>query len=310
MAKWDIVIGNVPTVEHCSNFSSIAGNKGNSELWAVKVNDTNDKAVLYYFKNLASGSYTQCMVDNVFGHAGGISCSSSYLFIGCRIPGITNKNKYVARIKLDTARKLPKTVDKSYFTSKGYLVDSSNMVGTLSYYEPNKLLVRDLAYVTNGKLNSDGYDKFYVMDYTGGSSPEYTPASNSAFYTYIPSNYRDKIEHNQGFFYDKSAGYLYTIYNLENGGNEPVDNRIFVYSLEEKSGTKDGLPYYKKMHTITINPEGKPDNVDYTKLEIESACLDKDGRLLLGGNFGRANGNYDDMIIRVKGFDPANPTPN
>lgn len=136
--------------------------------------------------------------------------------------------------------------------------------------------------------------------------------SDKAFYTYIPSNYRGEIEHNQDFFYDKSAGYLYTIYNLTNDADpqNPVDNRIFVYDLKGSYTTKDGLKCYKKMHTITINPDGKPDNVDYTKMEIESACLDKDGKLLLCGNFGRANGNYDDMIIRVKGFDPANPTPN
>ena len=81
MAKWEIA-AYVPTYKEpgagsnlCSNFSGIAGNKGSSELWAVKVNSTNDKAVLYYFENLANGSYTQCMVNNVFGHAGGISCS-------------------------------------------------------------------------------------------------------------------------------------------------------------------------------------------------------------------------------------------
>ena len=110
--------------------------------------------------------------------------------------------------------------------------------------------------------------------------------------------------------YFTSRGYLYTIYNLKDTGDGLVDNRIFVYDMNGSYTTKDKLKCYQKMHTITINPDGKPDNVVYTKMEIESACLDKDGKLLLCGNFGRANDNYDDMIIRVKGFDPANPTPN
>ncbi len=317
MAKWEIV-ANVPTKEGCSNFSSIAGNKGNSELWAAKVNKDNSKAILYYYEDLASAKCTNtCIVNNAFGHAGGISCSPKNMFVGCRWVD-DNKvihNKYVARMPIGVARTLSGTRDKSYFASKGYLVDvpaanDLGGVGTLSYYGTNNLVVRDNNYLVQNSLNTNGYDKFHLIKYI---DEIYELRREFSFYTYIPDNYRHEIEHNQDIFFDKSASMLYTIYNLKNGENEPIDNRIFVYYLGESSGTKDGLPYYKKIHTITINPEGKPDNVDYKKLEIESACLDKDGKLLLCGNFKIANGDgtkEQDMIIRVKGFNPADPTPN
>ncbi len=294
----------------------------NNRLFAVNINKTNDRAMLYMYKDYTSmtdsddDDYGTFLLNGIAGHANGLAVDDNYIYITCwyQEDEVNFDGNKILRISRSKLWSMYKATSDTY---KGEIeVDGTGCTILSSYYSDGNIyngVIYSITYYKNGK---------FIINYDVKSSEKYTEENHPTkiiYYTtaevqngrFVINNSPNEIfcvdtevanPKGQDIGYGASNGFFIVLWL---GG---AKNKIIWVKLNSLSGIER---FYSssndeaKYRHINVN---KSANI-FTKYEMQSVSIGSDNCLYANVNTKPKTGYEiyeDNAIIRVERSVPVN----
>ena len=298
----------------------------NNRLFAVNINKSDSKAMLYMYKDYISmpdiedDEYGTFLLDGIAGHANGLAVDDNYIYITCwyKEDEVNFDGNKILRISRSKLWSMYKATSDTY---KGEIkVDNTSCTILSSYYSDGNIyngVIYSITYYKNGK---------FIINYDVKSSEKYTEDDHPTkiiYYTtaevqngrFVINNSPSEIfcvdtevanPMGQDIGYGASNGFFIVLWL---GG---AKNKIIWVKLNSLSGIER---FYSssndeaKYRHINVN---KSANI-FTKYEMQSVSIGSDNCLYANVNTKPKTGyeKYEDnAIIKVKRSVPVNNSTN